>query len=1009
MKIRKLTIRNVASIESAELDFESGALGDAPLFLICGDTGSGKTTILDCITLALYGKTPRYSGAAVKNPAKVGGYAFNDARQLVRRGATSASAKLELTGNDGRLYEAEWSVEPFTRGANKGTLKGEAWIWRGCWQGGLTWTKVGECKEAVRRAVGLEFDQFCRTAMLAQGQFTRFLLGAEDEKAEILEKLTDTSRYSEIGKAIAAKYMALDKKIEAIEDEISKMSGLGDGRGEVENRIRELSGLVESAGRGCAAATAKLQWINRRKELADGLENAKSSLPESFAALKRLSLKTAAEIEAAKTELESLNAYFAENAANAEMYESAGVILANLGDVRAARSLKAKAEGDLAKLQKVLPELEGRLAEANAALERAVLDVSAKEGEVEVEEQALAAMDRKKVQKERDSAENLRGNLRGLEGLIKGIASRRDGVAARDASLADKRADLGKRELALVGAKEAMDAARTSLAAAKRKRDEQKKLIDDGIEKLVADLNVGDTCPVCGGKIERLAAGSHFKELFSSLDAACAEADAAAEEKGRLYDSEVATIAAMKSAIESEAALVGDAKKKIASDIVEMSDAARFYGLKDCTLESVRAAIGECGAKIAAIDAKLAEIEKQDGKVKALKKALKKLERDRDSAKGSTEVAEKALENSKKEMEILRVSAKTEGSRAEGKLAEAAERVSAEGWIERWEKSPEAVEEELRNSADGYVSRRGKLPKVEAVLAGLEKSERQIAGCMERAVAAFQALSVVGPGAEAAESTSEMEGLMGRLEECESAMKKHLESRPEGLEESETAESLDALLKALKADSDKWIDERGRCQQQIADDDRCAAERMARRDEADKLIAERSEWQPIYSYFGDVDGKKIRRDIQSYVLANVLVKANCYLRQLSDRYELSCEGLTLSVSDAFEGGVTRPVNTLSGGEQFLVSLALALGLAGLGDTGLGVDMLLVDEGFGTLSGEHLNSAIEALERLNALTGSRKVGVISHVERLKERIRTHIEVSRSGHGPSEVKVVAAGCD
>ena len=62
------------------------------------------------------------------------------------------------------------------------------------------------------------------------------------------------------------------------------------------------------------------------------------------------------------------------------------------------------------------------------------------------------------------------------------------------------------------------------------------------------------------------------------------------------------------------------------------------------------------------------------------------------------------------------------------------------------------------------------------------------------------------------------------------------------------------------------------------------------------------------------------------------------------------EGLTLSVSDAFEGGVTRPVNTLSGGEQFLVSLALALGLAGLGDTGLGVDMLLVDEGFGTLSG-----------------------------------------------------------
>ena len=143
------------------------------------------------------------------------------------------------------------------------------------------------------------------------------------------------------------------------------------------------------------------------------------------------------------------------------------------------------------------------------------------------------------------------------------------------------------------------------------------------------------------------------------------------------------------------------------------------------------------------------------------------------------------------------------------------------------------------------------------------------------------------------------------------------------------------------------------------------------------------------------------------MLANVLVKANHYLRQLSDRYELSCEGLTLSVADAFEGGGMRPVNTLSGGEQFLVSLALALGLAGMGDTGLAVDMLLIDEGFGTLSGEHLDSTIGALERLNALTGSRKVGVISHVARLRERIPTHIEVTRRGHDPSCVRVTVNG--
>jgi exonuclease SbcC len=145
--------------------------------------------------------------------------------------------------------------------------------------------------------------------------------------------------------------------------------------------------------------------------------------------------------------------------------------------------------------------------------------------------------------------------------------------------------------------------------------------------------------------------------------------------------------------------------------------------------------------------------------------------------------------------------------------------------------------------------------------------------------------------------------------------------------------------------------------------------------------------------------------VQSYVLENVLAKANFYLRQLSDRYWLSCEGLTLSVTDAFDGGVVRPVNTLSGGEQFLDSLALALGLAGMSDTGLGVDLLLIDEGFGTLSGEHLDAAIGALEGLNSIIGSRKVGVISHVERLRERIRTHVEVTRDGHAPSVVRVVS----
>jgi exonuclease SbcC len=317
------------------------------------------------------------------------------------------------------------------------------------------------------------------------------------------------------------------------------------------------------------------------------------------------------------------------------------------------------------------------------------------------------------------------------------------------------------------------------------------------------------------------------------------------------------------------------------------------------------------------------------------------------------------------------------------------------------------VDADFRTSAEVFAERTAALPELERVLAELEMAGGRIAECIQGAVAKVAGLSDVASGETPAATTAQVEGLLGRFDEVQNSRKRHAAARPEGLQETDSMESLSELREALKAEKDAALNERGRCQQQIEDDNKRAAERAAKQDEADRLRAERDEWHPINEYFGDEKGNKVRREIQSYVLRNVLVKANHYLRQLSDRYELSCANLTLSVFDGFDGGAARPVNTLSGGEQFLVSLALALGLAGMDDTGLGVDMLLIDEGFGTLSGEHLNSAMEALEGLNAITGSRKVGVISHVERLRERIRTHIEVTRNGHDPSEVKVVVSG--
>jgi exonuclease SbcC len=130
------------------------------------------------------------------------------------------------------------------------------------------------------------------------------------------------------------------------------------------------------------------------------------------------------------------------------------------------------------------------------------------------------------------------------------------------------------------------------------------------------------------------------------------------------------------------------------------------------------------------------------------------------------------------------------------------------------------------------------------------------------------------------------------------------------------------------------------------------------------------------------------------VLNSLIRSANVYMRRLTDRYTLSVQPGTfiILVTDAYQGYVTRTANTISGGETFLVSLALALALSDLG-TVSGIDTLFIDEGFGTLSGEPLQKAVETLRMLHS-DHRRRVGIISHIAELRERIPVQIRVSQS---------------
>ncbi|MDR3309043.1 MAG: ATP-dependent exonuclease, partial [Tannerella sp.] len=179
----------------------------------------------------------------------------------------------------------------------------------------------------------------------------------------------------------------------------------------------------------------------------------------------------------------------------------------------------------------------------------------------------------------------------------------------------------------------------------------------------------------------------------------------------------------------------------------------------------------------------------------------------------------------------------------------------------------------------------------------------------------------------------------------------------------------------------------------------------------EKYSQERSEksllfddWSKLNAVLGSADGSKFKKIAQEYTLDYLLAYSNKHLQMLTGRYELQRipESLALQVVDLDMGNEVRTVHSLSGGESFLVSLALALGLSSLSSNRMKVESLFIDEGFGSLDADTLRIAMDALENLQ--TQGRKIGVISHVAEMTERISTQINVSKSSNGRSRVEII-----
>lgn len=1129
MKLRKLRIQNLASIEEASIDFSEGVLAGESLFLICGETGSGKTTLLDAICLALYGKTPRFSGIRRtkkgEEPVTVEGFRPDDVLQLVRRGAGEASAELSFTGNDGHDYVARWFAEAYKRGANKGRPR----------QGGRTWTdltdhgrildKEGDIQARAAAAIGLEFSQFLRTTMLAQGEFTRFLHADDDEKAEILEKLTDTSRFSALGEAIFKKAAAKKEALAALDRELDGKKPLeAEARAALAAEVARLSEENERDAAVAASGEARSAWLRRRADLEGAVREKESELErarlerasakvadaerdvadwdksavarEAFRKMREaaaaeadataqlvdwreeyadlLGARTAMEAcrKAANVKLEKLEAELTRDAPLEATYGRSGSILAKLEQIRQFRADSQGTKKLWESLNADLPALESALAVEQKAEKDARTSLEEKTREIEGLEADLKGRGEAGLRERRDAA------------VARLAAIGRAGDAAAEAAMAAKAAEDAQRkveeastalkdeESKTKGLEDAAKEASGALVAAEEAMEAAEALVSDSVLLVIRHLHPGDACPICGGVIRELKDTDEYRRLCdvprARRDAARTARDAAEAD----VKANAANIKAAKKLLRSAEENAKEAGQRRDTAAKTLVSALKKAGVG--TSEELSAAQNAAETEKTEVEARLAECEelrRRIGEARNEEKSRRETVETEADRKGK---AEKALDAQQNGIKAADASEKKSREAAEELLGRVRAEVEIPDWEARWNATPEEFEEGLRREAGAYAERvrereksHAELQKMDGELRDADEALLEIGaivpewhgvqarrarevtrlaarlnGLLKRAAAAADRRERARQDGQAAMGTlaterarrgdftdarletlvglsehiAELRGLVATAIEgvtrAESALGEkrndlaaHVAKRPADLAEDDTPDALDARVAELRAAQREREGTIGAIGQQLRDDERLADERqelLRRRSEA---ADEAARWEGLNNKLGDSDGKKLRRLLEAHVLRDVLRRSNAHLRRLAPRYELSCEGLTVTVFDSDQAGAERPAKTLSGGEQFLVSLALALGLAGLNDRGLAVDMLFVDEGFGTLGSEGLEAAIATLQALGATSGGRKVGIISHVPALRERIPVHVEVTRLGEGRSSVRVVA----
>ncbi|WER49742.1 SMC family ATPase [Cupriavidus sp. WKF15] len=1015
MRPLHLTMKAFGPFSGTEvIDFTQ--LGEQAFFLIHGPTGAGKTTLLDAICFALYGDTSggERSAQAMRSANAVAGL------------RTEVVLEFSLGAQRYRVVRSPAQERPKQRGEGMVTETARAQL--DAWEGDGWVSKAGQpakVSDAIRELLGFDSAQFRQVIVLPQGRFRELLTASSQARQGILERLFRTELYRRVEEQLKGEAAGIRRDAERIVDQrqallrqfdMESADALAQGIAQLQQELQDLLQQEQAVRAARAAAQTALQGgeqvAARLRERADAQAAHEALLARKAATdEQRMRLHTARQATQAWPAIQHLEAALrdqqaaqmaAEQAAGARRQQQLAAAQAGerlqaelgRGEVRQAeqrRVMELEAllprARQLGSLRQSLEAAGRQQTDAVAARDRAAQALAHRQAEL-----ATAEADQRQAQVLAAQLQTLGLQLQAAQTRARQIARyRQTGQAAAQA-----RDELARRDAAAARAAAHRDAMRTALTTT------ESDWRAGQAARLAAVLATGEACPVCGGT-DHPALAQHSGQLVS--DDALEQARVASREADDVALRAANARHTAHAEVERLAALLAE----VAADI---GDAA--LQAVEATAQDLAVQTAGLERELAAAQASAVRLERMPALIDERRIALAAAD---DAHRGTCATVESTAQSL----------AQLQGEWRAGcaQLPEDA-------------RDPEAIEAGLQQARAQLAALAAALEAAQtadkqaaAALAGAEAASQSALAVQARtgerlqearnaadamlAAAGFADLSAFNAARLDAAAMQALDDAVRTYDEA-LAVSAHGVSRAIAAAEGLSAPDLDGLRMAA---STATAAVEGVVRQQ-ADRARMRDSLLQCHSQLDALAAANSEIEARYAILGRLaevaNGNNPRRmTFQRFVLATlldeVLEAASVRLLAMSrGRYTLqrvreqadqrSAGGLDLEVFD-YDTGAARPANTLSGGEGFLASLSLALGLADVVQSragGIQLDTLFVDEGFGTLDPESLDFAIRTL--LDLQQAGRLVGIISHVAELRERIDVRLEV-RPGTAGSRV--------